>query len=264
MRCYRDSNFAGSVVLFKEALRMNPASADALYMMGVLYEKGQGVSASETEAAKFYRLAWKNGHKEAYSRLNEMYSKAVASAPEPTGATPAATGIPVSPAPVPTPDLRGAAPSPLEPGATSVVIDIPTEALSRFKDVQLRSSQQDTYRIVVSCPDNCTDLPQRAEKIAGLLGGAVSPNQESARSAAPEHYETISVQMGGENRSAQQVASDVGNALDVMVTCTGWCGIVKVVAKSVAEILGAFDDISSAAPLKDTEVSVTLNTPPEP
>jgi len=265
MQWYRAGDFASSFATLQEAVKVNPKAGDALYMIGQMYEKGQGVAASEVEAANYYRLAWKNGSQEAYSRLELLYSEALDKKSTPRSAAPVVPPAPpATPAP-PVPPVLTATPPPAEAAEARVVIDIPTEALARLKDVQLRSSQEDSYKIVLTCPDNCTDLSRKAEKIAEALGGTVVPEEAGSRSVEPEHYEVISLQMEPDNRSVQGIASDIANALDVMVTCKGWCGIIKVVAKSVAEILGELDhDPAPAPPINDAAASVSLDTPKEP
>lgn len=268
MRWYQAGDFTSSFATFQEAVKVNPKAGDALYMLGQMYEKGEGVAASEVEAANYYRQAWKNGSQEAYSRLELLYSEALDQKSAPRSAKPVVPPAPLAPPATPAPPVPAvlpASPPPAESAEARVVIDIPTEALARLKDVQLRSSQEDSYKVVLTCPDNCTDLSSKAEMIAALLGGTVVPEEAGSRSVQPEHYELISLQMEPDNRSVQGVASDIANALDVMVTCKGWCGIIKVVAKSVAEILGELDhDPSPPPPINDAAASVSLDTPKEP
>jgi hypothetical protein len=129
-----------------------------------------------------------------------------------------------------------------------------------MKDVHFRSSQEDKYRIVVSCPDNCTDLTEKAGKIAARLGGTVSADQGASRSLEPEHYEYITIQGAPQTRSVQGISSEVAGALDLMVTCTGWCGIIKIVAHSISDIFGQLGQESSASWVK-APVAATNGAP---
>jgi len=245
IREYGSGDFPAALKSFLQAVKLNPQGADALYSLGVMYQKGEGVAASEVEAVSYFRAAWRNGHKEAYGQLSHLYEGALAKSKGASG----------DPSVVP--------PAPAEPGKTGprgaladqVVIELPLEAVAAMKDVHFRSSHDDKYRIVLSCPDNCTDLAEKAGKIAARLGGTVAADQGASRSLEPEHYEFISFQGAPQSRSVQGISSEVAGALDLMVTCTGWCGIIKVVAHSIAEIFGQLDQENSASWVKGAVVA---------
>lgn len=64
---------------YKVALREFKAAGDnnirAIYMIGIMYEKGEGVPADPAEAAQWYRKAADKGDAAAQYRLGRFYEK---------------------------------------------------------------------------------------------------------------------------------------------------------------------------------------------
>lgn len=225
LQLYHAGNHAEALAAFREAAEAAPDSADPLYMLGVMHEKGEGVAASEVQASSYYRQSWKKGNEVAHERLTAMYSAAVSGQKLPPPVVPAAAAAVAVAAPVP----------PAEPsGRQEVVLDIPNETLLSLKGVHFRSSHDDRYRVVVSCPDNCTDLPERAREIASTLGATATGSQ----GGEPTRYEYISYQTAPIIlNSGGEPAAEIPRPVDLTVTCQGWCRITRVVAKSIAQLL---------------------------
>lgn len=71
MEAYRQNDY-------KTALREFKAMEDdvkALYMIGVIYEKGQGVAIDFAEAGQWYRKAADKGNSAAQYRLGRLYER---------------------------------------------------------------------------------------------------------------------------------------------------------------------------------------------
>lgn len=71
MEAYRQNDFQTALREFK-ALEED---AKALYMIGVIYEKGQGVAIDNAEAAQWYRKAADKGNPAAQYRLGRLYER---------------------------------------------------------------------------------------------------------------------------------------------------------------------------------------------
>ncbi|SFV68144.1 hypothetical protein MNB_SM-4-1351 [hydrothermal vent metagenome] len=62
-----------SFTLYQKAA--NQRNAAAQYNLGIMYEKGQGVTQSYVKAAKFYQKAATHGDTSAQNKLGSMYVK---------------------------------------------------------------------------------------------------------------------------------------------------------------------------------------------
>lgn len=71
MEAYRKSDYQTALREFKAV----DDDAKALYMIGIVYEKGQGVSVDHAEAAGWYRKAAEKGHAAAQYRLGRYYER---------------------------------------------------------------------------------------------------------------------------------------------------------------------------------------------
>lgn len=71
MEAYRQNDFQTAMREFK-ALEEDPK---ALYLIGIMYEKGQGVTADFTEAAKWYKASADKGNSSAQYRLGRLYER---------------------------------------------------------------------------------------------------------------------------------------------------------------------------------------------
>jgi TPR repeat protein len=70
-RCYSASDFAGAFEWCQRAADADLAWAQ--YNLGLMYQKGEGVTRSDAEAAHWYRLAAAQGHAYAQQRLADFY-----------------------------------------------------------------------------------------------------------------------------------------------------------------------------------------------
>lgn len=71
MEAYRLNDFQTAMREFKAA----EDDAKALYMVGILYEKGQGISTDLVEAANWFRKAADKGYSSAQYRLGRLYER---------------------------------------------------------------------------------------------------------------------------------------------------------------------------------------------
>lgn len=71
MEAYRQNDYQTAMREFK-ALEDDPK---ALYLIGVMYEKGQGVGTDLPEAAKWYKSAADKGNSSAQYRLGRLYER---------------------------------------------------------------------------------------------------------------------------------------------------------------------------------------------
>lgn len=71
MEAYRLNDFQTALREFKSL----EDDAKALYMIGVIYEKGQGVSLDYAEAAQWYRKAADKGNSAAQYRLGRLFER---------------------------------------------------------------------------------------------------------------------------------------------------------------------------------------------
>lgn len=71
MEAYRQSDYQTALREFKAV----DEDARALYMIGVIYEKGQGVAIDYAEAAQWYRKAADKGNSAAQYRLGRLYER---------------------------------------------------------------------------------------------------------------------------------------------------------------------------------------------
>jgi TPR repeat protein len=71
MEAYRQSDYQTALREFKAV----EDDAKAQYMIGVIYEKGQGVTIDHTEAAGWYRKAADKGNPAAQYRLGRYYER---------------------------------------------------------------------------------------------------------------------------------------------------------------------------------------------
>ncbi|MBJ6726841.1 sel1 repeat family protein [Geomesophilobacter sediminis] len=221
---YRAGKFAEALASFREAAEASPESGEYPYLIGLMCERGEGTSANEVEAARYYRGAWKNGNEQAHERLTTMYSSA-------------ATGG--QKAPPPALPIAAAAVAAVPAAASSTgdqgVIEIPLEVIASLKGVHFRSSHDDKYRLIVACPDRCSDLADRTREVAAALGARVA-DAGAAGEAAPDRTESIAYQ-AVPDRPAGGASAESPRSLELTLTCQGWCRITRVVAKSIAEQL---------------------------
>lgn len=71
MEAYRQNDYQAALREFKSS----PDDTRALYMLGVMSEKGEGVPADFTEAANWYRQAAGKGSAAAQYRLGRLYER---------------------------------------------------------------------------------------------------------------------------------------------------------------------------------------------
>jgi hypothetical protein len=71
MEAYRKSDYQTALREFKNV----DDDTKALYMIGVIYEKGQGVAIDHAEAAQWYRKAADKGYSAAQYRLGRYYER---------------------------------------------------------------------------------------------------------------------------------------------------------------------------------------------
>ena len=71
MEAYRQSDYQTALREFKSV----DTDVKALYMIGVIYEKGQGVEINNAEAAGWYRKAADQGHAAAQYRLGRLFER---------------------------------------------------------------------------------------------------------------------------------------------------------------------------------------------
>ncbi len=71
MEAYRKDDYQTALREFKSV----EDDAKALYMTGVIYEKGQGVSIDYAEAVQWYRKSADKGNSSAQYRLGRLYER---------------------------------------------------------------------------------------------------------------------------------------------------------------------------------------------
>ena len=71
MEAYRQNDYQTALREFKST----DEDSKALYMIGVIYEKGQGVELDYAEAAQWYRKAADKGYSSAQYRLGRLYER---------------------------------------------------------------------------------------------------------------------------------------------------------------------------------------------
>lgn len=71
MEAYRKNDYQNAMREFKAV----EEDAKALYMIGVMYERGAGVAASPAEAASWFRRAADKGNASAQYRLGRLYER---------------------------------------------------------------------------------------------------------------------------------------------------------------------------------------------
>jgi len=71
MEAYRQNDFQTALREFKAV----EDDVKALYMIGVIYEKGQGVAIDHAEAAQWYRKAADKGNSAAQYRLGRLFER---------------------------------------------------------------------------------------------------------------------------------------------------------------------------------------------
>ena len=71
MEAYRKSDYQTALREFKAA----GEDVKALYMIGILHEKGEGTNINYTEAAIWYRQAAEKGNPAAQYRLGRLYER---------------------------------------------------------------------------------------------------------------------------------------------------------------------------------------------
>ncbi len=71
MEAYRLNDYQTAMREFKAV----EDDAKALYMVGIMYEKGEGVSTNFTEAADWFRKAADKGYSSAQYRLGRLYER---------------------------------------------------------------------------------------------------------------------------------------------------------------------------------------------
>lgn len=71
MEAYRQNDYQTALREFKAL----DDEVKALYMIGVIYEKGQGVVLDYAEAAQWYRKAADKGYSSAQYRLGRLYER---------------------------------------------------------------------------------------------------------------------------------------------------------------------------------------------
>jgi uncharacterized protein len=70
-RCYSANDFAAAFEWCQRAADADLAWAQ--YNLGLMYQKGEGVTPSDAEAAHWYRVAAEQGHADAQQRLADFY-----------------------------------------------------------------------------------------------------------------------------------------------------------------------------------------------
>ena len=71
--CYESEDYHQAVMYFSQALRLDPQNAEAQFMMGAMYNSGQGVARDYVEAVKWFLNAAEQGHTQAQYNLGRMY-----------------------------------------------------------------------------------------------------------------------------------------------------------------------------------------------
>ena len=71
MEAYRLNDYQTAMREFKAV----EDDAKALYMVGIMYEKGESISANLTEAASWFRKAADKGYSPAQYRLGRLYER---------------------------------------------------------------------------------------------------------------------------------------------------------------------------------------------
>lgn len=71
MEAYRQNDYQTALREFKAV----DEDVKALYMIGVIYEKGEGVAIDHAEAAQWYRKAADKGNSAAQYRLGRLYER---------------------------------------------------------------------------------------------------------------------------------------------------------------------------------------------
>lgn len=71
MEAYRQNDYQTALREFKS----DEGSEKALYMVGVMYEKGEGLTLDYAEAAQWYRKSADKGYSPAQYRLGRLYER---------------------------------------------------------------------------------------------------------------------------------------------------------------------------------------------
>lgn len=71
MEAYRQNDYQTALREFRTV----EDDVKALYMIGIIFEKGQGVAVDNSEAASWYRKAADKGHAAAQYRLGRFYER---------------------------------------------------------------------------------------------------------------------------------------------------------------------------------------------
>jgi|GEM_PF-4448001 len=71
--CYESEDYHQAVMYFSQALRLDPQNAEAQFMMGAMYNSGQGVARDYVEAVKWFLNAAEQGHTQAQYNVGLMY-----------------------------------------------------------------------------------------------------------------------------------------------------------------------------------------------
>jgi uncharacterized caspase-like protein len=232
MQAYEAKQYPQAFEAFQNFIRLDPTAKDALFMLGLMYEKGDGVEKSDYEASEMYRRAWKAGRADAYDKLNALYSTILEEPNQkPTGAGLANI------------DSNATRATNNEPAAkiTRVFMKLPPDLFERYNiNVPKGTPAGDSYEIMLTC-DSCTDLEAQAEDIAAKLGATITYNDsapvvgERVRSIlSGNRTEQITIQRKSLSPSR---GSDDSIPITINLSCGGWCKVIQKVAETVVAVI---------------------------
>lgn len=233
MKLYGEKQYLQAFNAFQEIIRSHPNHKDALFMLGAMYEKGEGANKSDYEASEMYRRSWKAGSSEAYQKLEQLYGVVLAEKNQVTDDLDRSNKEP---------DTNAAAKeiSP-EPVITRVFMKLPPDVLARNNINAPESPATDSYEIIVTC-NQCADLEDQAEDIAEKLGATIS--YKDSRAAGEDRIRSIlegnrTQMMSIQRRSLlpSRDAADDTVQLNLNLNCSGWCKVIQKVMEAIVAVL---------------------------
>ncbi len=241
LKFHNEKQYTQAFNAFQEIIRIEPKHKDALFMIGLMFEKGDGVQQNDYEASEMYRRSWKAGSTEAYQKLEQLYSSVLDE------------GDRITPDLDPSnkdanADAKGSEPeSPIK----RVFIKLPPDVLARYNINAPGAPITDNYEVMVTC-NNCTDLEAQAEDIAEKIGATIT--YKDSRAVGEDRIrailegkrtETMKIQRGSLAQSRDGV--DDTAQLTLNLNCSGWCKVIQ----KVMETIGALIEVTTRSASND-------------